>query len=223
MGSFKYSLLVGSITAIILSMIMAIGVFLYISKWLSKDLKATKVYAKDIEKEAITPPEKSKILEIEDIQNSLYNLGIRLRLKQSVRKERLDTIRHEIKTPITIIKSNMEGALDGVIDMNEDKLQICLKEVDNIMLTLDGITDTIEEADKEEKVKLEEIDIGQELEKIANSFRSAYEGKKIKLDLNTENILTMTDKGVFTKIIYNLLANSYKFTGEGGHVSIKCF
>lgn len=163
----------------------------------------------------------------------------RLRLKNQVKldevklKEREETdkmksrffanISHEFRTPLTLIlgpidKLNSETPADeiekhtGIIRRNANRLM----NLTNQLLDLSRL-----EAGKL-KIKASKSNIVAFVKGIVMSFESLAERKDINLKIESEldMIELYFDKEMMIKILTNLLSNAFKFTPEGGSITV---
>ena len=69
--------------------------------------------------------------------------------------------------------------------------------------------------------KTEEYDLSEELRESLLSFESVWEQKGIEIDADIEDSVTVKgDRELLSHIWSNLLSNAFKFTSEGGKVSL---
>jgi signal transduction histidine kinase len=197
-------------------------VIIFISSKITKDLRATAVFSKEIQMLSDNNIKHSKIIEIRDIQISLENQVAKLKMQKKVRQERVDKLSHEARTPLTILKTHCEGALDEVVEMDSNRLESCLNEINNLSSLLANINDVVEYSNDTIKVHYEDFDLTEELKKIVKGLRLQYERKGIELSLKSDfNKKINTDRALLSQSIYNLLTNAYKFTDAGGAVFIE--
>ncbi len=216
---FTKALTRGTFISGIIAVIIGFFITNFSSKLLSKDLKKTSEYATNLLNDESDIVEDSKIKEIKEIQNSLHNLSVKLKLKNRIRKEKADQLAHEARTPITILRTNIEGVIDGIVDIDEERLQTCRKELENLTQIVENIDNILEEEEK--KSSLEEINLSKEMHKVIKGMELQFKKKDIKVNKNIEDdIKIVSDKGILTQSIYNLLSNSYKFTEKGGEIKI---
>jgi signal transduction histidine kinase len=220
---FKMALRRGTMISGILAIITGFFITNLLSRFLSKDLKKTSKYAADISEDKNIQIEKSKIKEIKDIQNTLKELSTRLKLKEKIRREKADKITHEARTPITILRTNIEGILDGVIEMDKDRLETCSKELENLTKIVENIDGVLTVEDEKELIH-EEFNLSSELKKIISGMDLQFKNKNIKLEKNIEEgLIVNTDRGLIAQSIYNILTNAYKYTKKYGKVRIELY
>lgn len=218
---FKKSLLFSSVISGSLVLILAILITAFVSTKMTKDLRRTARYARGLEINSENRIKHSKVLEIRGIQTSLENLSSKLKLQKKVRQEKVDQLSHEARTPLTILKTQCEGALDGIVEMDRSELESCLNEINNLSVILANINDVIEYRGEVVKLQNERFDLIKELNKILKGFKLQFQKKGIALNLKgLEHIDVTIDKSMFSQTIYNLLTNAYKFTNPGGQVEV---
>jgi len=210
----------GTFISVVIAVIIGFFITNLSSKLLSKDLKKTSKYASKIMTDESNIIENSKIKEIKEIQNSLHNLSVKLKLKNRTRKEKADQLAHEARTPITILRTNIEGVIDGIVDIDEDRLETCRKELENLTQIVENIDNILEEEDKENS--FEKFNLSNEIHKIIKGMELQFKKKDIQIvkDIQ-EDIKVNSDKGIITQSIYNLLSNSYKYIDKDGKIKIR--
>ena len=126
---FKASLLRNSVFSlgIVLLILMLIGIF--ISRKLSRDLMNTASQALAVDLGSRSDFKLSKVKEIRIIQSSLHTLSAQLKIKQVGRKRLVDELVHQTRTPLTILKTHLEGFEDGIITMSPEEIKICEEQI----------------------------------------------------------------------------------------------
>lgn len=150
---------------------------------------------------------------IEDMSNTLYN-------QDMMRKKFISDITHEIKTPIAIIKSQIEAIEEGIVEFDNESLKTLDEEVDflnNIFMELKRLT----KLDDEDNVNnFEKLRIDRELKNITKGFKILYLKKDMKIVEKYEEVTLKVDKEKFRQIIGNILINSYKYSTKNTNVTI---
>jgi len=121
---FQSSLIENSIYSIGIVLIFVIIIGILISKKTSKDLIMTAEMAQNIDIGNKTIKLRSNVKEIRVIQQSLESLQTRLKIKQKSRKSLIDEMIHQTRTPLTIMKTHLEGIEDGVIELTPEEIRI---------------------------------------------------------------------------------------------------
>lgn len=218
---FKKELLNTSLISGGIVLLMALVVSILISRKTAKDLMNTANYAKGLDLNLEEELPLSHITEITEIQNSLVLLATKLRMKEKARKQKLDTVVHQGRTPLTIMKSQLEGAVDGIVTMDENRLESLINQVDTLTDVIGNLKEIFEIEQAKDPLKIETFDLTEEINKIIKGFKLQFEDKGVRLAfLGEKGIVGTTDRYLLTQGIYNILTNAYKFTPKGGKVQL---
>ncbi len=132
-------------------------------------------------------------------------------------------ISHEFRTPLTLILSPTENVLSKSVDDETQKQLSIVKRSANRLL---GLINQLLDLSKLEAGKLElrtsKSNIVPFIKGITMSFESIAERIDITLKVKAEKdeIELYFDKEKMTKILTNLLSNAFKFTPEGGEITV---
>lgn len=147
---------------------------------------------------------------------------------ESMRKEFVANVSHELKTPLTTIKSYTETLLDGIIDdrdLSVNFLRVVDSETERMarlvrdLLQLSGLDF------QQSKWNKKAVDLRKIIEEIILKLDVSVKNKKQQVHLSLNNLkendtMIYADKDRIGQAILNLLGNSIKYTPEGGHIKI---
>jgi signal transduction histidine kinase len=132
-------------------------------------------------------------------------------------------ISHEFRTPLTLILGPSENILTEAPSENTIKQAGAIKRNANrLLLLISQLLDLSKlEAGKLE-LKASRVNIVSFIKGFTMSFESLAEGKDITLKVSAEKeqIELYFDKEKMIKIMSNLLSNAFKFTQEGGCITV---
>jgi signal transduction histidine kinase len=218
---FKSSLFLNSLYSIAIVLIMALLIGIFISKKMSKDLANTAKMAHDISVGEDTIAKETNIYEIRTIQQSLETLKNKLKLKSKSRKVLIDELVHQTRTPLTVLQTHLEGFSDNIIEMTPEEIKVCENQIENITAIISNMSNMIDAQKDFDVLSIEEFEITALLKQITNGLKAQFDKKHIvlRLDMN-QKVVLKTDKYKLSQIIYNILTNAYKYTGENGEVKL---
>lgn len=218
---FKAALLKNSFFSFVIVLIVLVLIGIFVSRKLSRDLTNTAAQALSIDMGDRPDFKPSRVKEIKIIQSSLDALQSRLKIKQVGRKRAVDEFIHQTRTPLTILKTHLEGLEDGVVTMSDEEIKVCQSQIDGISSIISNMGMLLDADRPAESVRAEEFDLHALLSQIIGGMRVQFEKKKIGLRLLTGHKKMITaDKYKLSQSVYNLLANAYKFTEPNGTVDI---
>jgi two-component system phosphate regulon sensor histidine kinase PhoR len=150
----------------------------------------------------------------------------RLQRLESVRRDFVANVSHELKTPITSIKGFIETLRDGAIRKPGDAekfLEIVAKQADRMNSIIDDLLllSRVERDAREEKVALESAPIkGVILEAVQVCEQKAH-AKDIRISVNVpEGIAARINAALLEQAIINLVDNAIKYSEPGCPVSV---
>ncbi len=130
---------------------------------------------------------------------------------------------HEIKTPITAMRTNLELAEAGVQDENSrSDLMLAQRELNRLEHLTSGLLALARLESGGMETVHEPLDIAHVIRQLHEQFASRAE--QAGITLTTENIeqaaLITGDQRQIIRVLENLIDNALKFTPEGGSVTI---
>lgn len=166
------------------------------------------------------PLEETGIREIDDLQNSVNELSHQLQRQQEIRNRLSSDIAHEIRTPLTTLKGNIEAMIDGVWDVSEERLFLCYEEVNRIARLI-GEIDRINKIESHEtQLQQSTFDLTELAHQIVDNFQPLLMEKELICAVSGEPVLVSADRDKIHQVITNLLANAIKFTPAGGDIDL---
>jgi signal transduction histidine kinase len=127
---------------------------------MSRDLMRTEKMAQGISLGEDIKLTDAKISEIRTIQQSLEELNTRLKLKSKSRKVLTDELVHQTRTPLTVLKTHLEGFSDGLIDMTADEVSVCENQIENLTAIISNMSSMIDAEKDFDPVTCEEFELG---------------------------------------------------------------
>lgn len=220
--NFTKSLFINSLYSIGGVLIIALLIGVIISRKMSKDLRETAMMAQDISLGSNINYSDTGISEIKTIRLSLVELNNKLRLKNKSRKVLIDELIHQTRTPLTVLKTHLEGVSDNILKITPKEIKVCENQIDDITAIISNMSNLIDAGKEVKELQIEEFEISSVLKQIINGLSAQFSKKSINLKFfEKEKIVIKSDRYKLSQIVYNLLTNAYKYTGENGSVALK--
>lgn len=148
---------------------------------------------------------------------------IRNRNLDAMKIKFLTNVSHEFRTPLTLILAPIDKLLQGDYDIQlKEQVSLINKNARRLLNLVNQLLDFRKMEMKELKLQKKQGDIVAFLRDTTYSFKDVGEKRNIKLVFNsTYGILDVNfDHDKIERILFNLLSNSFKFTLEGGKISV---
>lgn len=161
--------------------------------------------------------------EIGGLAESFNFMAEALEREEALRKHLTSNIAHELRTPLSIMKANVEAILDGVIKDNVRGITNIGMEVEKLIRLVQGIED-ITKAEASFFIKKEYVMLGLRdfISTIVRKMGPLAYSKGLQIQLSESNDISVrTDAEKLELIVQNILSNAIKNTPRGG-ISIDC-
>jgi two-component system sensor histidine kinase BaeS len=160
--------------------------------------------------------------EVGRLARSFNLMAGELQNAQMLRKQFFADAAHELKTPIAVIKGNLEGMLDGIIPADKPMLKSLLEETE-YLTTMVGDMKYLALADSGQMVlDRKEVNINDIVSDCIEQLKAPAKLRNIviALDYKSGPIKAFVDREKIFQVVYNLAINAGKYTPAGGSVTV---
>ena len=136
----------------------------------------------------------------------------------------LAMLSHELRTPLTPVVAALEALKDDPSQSREVKATLAMmwRNIDLERQLIDDLLDLTRITSDKLQLQFESVDTHQAISNVVEICGPETNAKKIRLDLDLKarNHHVAADAAKFQQIIWNLLKNAIKFTGENGSITV---
>ncbi|HHX52604.1 MAG TPA: HAMP domain-containing histidine kinase [Erysipelothrix sp.] len=195
---------------------LTIGVILIFFLWwatsIINPLKNISNYMRDIHKKDKSKLDTTRQDEIGDVARSIITMENELKRQENVKMEMIHNISHDLKTPITTIKTYSESIKDGIYpyDTLEKSVDVILENADRLerkahsLLVLNQL-----DALEDESVELRPINMKEIVSKVILDLKVVR--PEIDVLTHLEDVTYMGDDELWRICIENLLDNAFRY------------
>lgn len=148
-----------------------------------------------------------------------------IRRLETVRRDFVANVSHELKTPLTSIKGFVETLLEGALDDKENNrnfLKIIQDHAERLDSLVNDLLSLSHLESKEITLNKKSFNLRTQLEEVISGFKSQL--KKADIDIKNElplGISINADRDKIEQVFTNLIDNAIKFNKEKGSIRIR--
>jgi len=179
--------------------------------------------------------------ELRNLVNAFNQMAEQLQIADQQRKNMSADIAHELRNPIHIMQGNLEGMLDGVLEINRDRIEALLDETQLLNRLVEDLrTLTLAESGQLNLV-YQSVDLFELMTDILINFSGQAEQAGVDLSLWVKEdqkegfvryeadgnqipfLQLRIDVDRFQQAIHNLIANALRYTPTGGMIILRAY
>ena len=158
-----------------------------------------------------------------EIIDCFNTMAQELQSVETLRTDFIANVSHEMKTPLAVMQNY--GTLLQAPNLTEEKRMEYAKGVTDASRRLAEMMTNILKLNRLENQKIfpetTEFDLGEQICECLLQFENIWEKENIEIETDiAENIRVDADAELLSLVWNNLFSNAFKFTGEGGTVSV---
>lgn len=166
-------------------------------------------------------------MHLEELAHEIIEKNQELQRLGRLKDEFLATMSHELRTPVSIIygyaqllSDEMAGDRDpGTID---EAVKAIVRNSENQLRLVEDLIDISKSITGKLVIKAKKTSFDEILKGVLDNLKSAVSAKNIQVKTEVPGHLPplWVDPARMTQILWNILSNAVKFTGEGGEITV---
>ncbi len=150
---------------------------------------------------------------------------IQIQELESKRKSLIANISHDLRTPMTMIIGYIETLQSNIVKNEEEKKEyfdIILRRSKYMDQLLEKLLEISQLDTYKSRIRLKELDIGEQLRVIAADYFHVIEAKQIFFDvqITEEPVIVSIDPQLVERAIRNLMENAIQYGGDGKYLGL---
>jgi two-component system phosphate regulon sensor histidine kinase PhoR len=148
-----------------------------------------------------------------------------LRRLETIRRDFVANVSHELKTPLSSIKGFAETLLDGALEDRSharDFVNTILRQADHLERLINDLLDLARIESERMDLRPTSLRLQEIVPGMIEALRPLWESKRLKMKAELDPSLptVLADPSVLRQILSNLLDNAIKFTPPGGRIRV---
>ena len=159
--------------------------------------------------------------EIGALGRDINRLAEALEKNRTVRRRWMADIAHELRTPVAILKGEIEALEDGVRPVNEQTTASLSEEIEHLAHLVDDLQTLALSDAGALNLQMEQVNFSVLTRQSGEAFRGRLAERGIELHLHAgEEIILNADPQRLKQLLHNLLENCCRYVEKGGRVSL---
>ncbi|MCL1904185.1 MAG: HAMP domain-containing histidine kinase [Oscillospiraceae bacterium] len=153
--------------------------------------------------------------EITELSNTLNTAAIELGRVETLRRELLANVSHDLRTPLTLIYSYAEMMSDFPDEITENQVSVIMDETRRLTSLVNDILDLSKQEDALEELNKSSFNLTDSILRITKRIQVLLEADGYTISFNyDEDAYINADESKIGRAFYNLLINAVNYSGE---------
>ncbi|AJA18966.1 TPA: sensor histidine kinase [Bacillus thuringiensis] len=145
----------------------------------------------------------------------------RERQLEKTRKEFISGVSHELKTPLSVIRSFAEGIKDGVSKDTSYYTDVILEETENMNRLIVEMLELAKLESGTYKLDMTTFSIGELTQQVYTKLLFSMEEKHLQVNIDADpSILVKANRSRIEQVVVNLLSNAIRYTPEREKIQV---
>lgn len=160
--------------------------------------------------------------EMRSVAISFNQMATELEYEETLRRNMLADVTHELRHPIHIIRGNLQAILDGVYSLSMEEIDRLLDQTQNLTTLVDDLHELALAEAHELPLHNQNTDMNALVVNAVELFQPLANLNKIRLttEIPPETIQIDIDSARIRQALQNLLGNALRYTPRGGQVKV---
>ncbi len=148
--------------------------------------------------------------ELAELARAFNELAERLQIEEERERRRVADIAHELRTPLQVLKGELEALADGVLDPDRETLERLVEEVDHLALLVEDLRLLSLAESGGLVLQPAPCDLAGLLTKSAGAFAARAAARGIELELDLKPAFAQVDPARMRQVAFNLIDNALR-------------
>ena len=199
------------------------GAILLRHRWILPFRRLSSALSSGSSYDSLVPLPKAAPKEVAQIQRAFVKVEERAETSEALRDQLIHDVAHELRTPISVIRADLEALLDDVYKPSPEKLMTLHDKTLLLQRLVDDLQQLMQAESGQLNLELEEVNPSELLGSAADAFAIPLEESDIELHLDFEADLPTLrcDRTRLQQVLFNLLENARRHTPPGEEITLE--
>ncbi len=161
--------------------------------------------------------------EIVAVADAFNGMAERLEEAETLRRNMLADVAHELRTPVTVIQGNLRAILDNVYPLDKEEVARLFEQTRHLTRLIDDLRELAQAEASQLSLNMTEVDVAALVKDTAVSYKPIAQNQQIELHAELLGAIptVQADAARLRQSVHNLVDNALRHTPIGGHISLE--
>jgi len=217
---FLISIYILGVFSILLSIIIGLMFAFFNSKKIARPVETLRSDIHNIRLLLDVPQRRFGITELTEISSDLSDVSKTLIRQDEYKKQWMADLAHDLRTPLSGLRSQLEAYADGVLEPQPDRLRRNLFEIERLEALVSSM-DELAEIETRQTIEKKQLDANDFIRKLMLPFELLIKEKGLEIETSVSSDILIGEEHLLLRAAGNILANSVKYVEPGGKIWIQ--
>jgi len=160
--------------------------------------------------------------EVADVAGAFNEMAVHLQESETLRRNLVADVAHELRTPLSVIQGNLQAILDDVYPMDKAEIAAIYDETLILNRLINDLRELAQAEAGQLSLNVQSTDLVPLIENGADAFAELSREKNVvlKVDIPKHLPAVPADPDRIRQVLHNLLSNALRHTPEGGTINV---
>ena len=161
-----------------------------------------------------------KIAEFNDIAQASQVLQEHLVEEEQLRQQWAEDIAHDLRTPLSVLRAQLEAMVDGVFKMEKPRLEKLVLETEKLETLVNSLALLTHLETPGFSPRLQEVRLDSFLHALSDQYSQKAKEKGMSLEVISPEVILKADPSLLERALGNLIANAIKYGKQGSVIQL---
>lgn len=158
--------------------------------------------------------------EIALIGDSANRLRLELLREQGLRRQWVQDVAHDLRTPVAALSAQLEGLRDGVLSPSTERMDSLMKELGRVQQLIADLEELMRLESPEMRTSVEPLDVRATVEEVHGRFEHVLAAKRIDFRTKISVVQIVADGRLLQRALTNFIDNATRHCPDCGVVTV---
>jgi signal transduction histidine kinase len=158
--------------------------------------------------------------EVGDLARAFNAMAAELAEVDRMRRDLVANASHELRTPISALRAQLENVVDGVVAPDPEVLGRMLRQVDRLGRLVEQLLDLSRLESGGSPLQCRQFEVAPLLEGVAEEARAAHHDARVEVRVDERGLAGHADAERVHQVVANLVHNAVRHSPAGGTVEV---